>query len=104
MKVDLSAYKKEAAFELNNILAYWMQFTLDKTNGGFYGKVDDTNHAYPEAPKGVVLNSRILWSFSAAFNQTKNKQYLLIAQRAYQYIVDYFIDREYGGVYWSVDY
>ena len=26
-----------------------------------------------------------------------------MASRAYRYIVDHFIDRKYGGVYWSVD-
>ena len=91
------------AQELDDILAYWMQYTPDEKQGGFYGKIDNANHAHPEADKGVVLNSRILWTFSAAYNQTKKTTYLHLAQRAYTYIITHFIDREYGGVYWSVD-
>ncbi len=104
MKINLSVYQQEAARELDNILAWWMEHTPDKIYGGFYGKIDEANHAEPEAPKGLVLNSRILWTFSAACLQTKKKEYLPVAQRAYEYIISHFLDREYGGMYWSVDY
>jgi mannobiose 2-epimerase len=30
--------------------------------------------------------------------------YLNTAERAFVYIIDHFIDKKYGGVYWSVDY
>jgi mannobiose 2-epimerase len=50
------------------------------------------------------LVSRILWSFSAAYNLTKKKEYLTIAERAFQYLIDHFLDNEYGGVYWTVDF
>ncbi|RYZ28135.1 MAG: N-acyl-D-glucosamine 2-epimerase, partial [Chitinophagaceae bacterium] len=49
-----------------------------------------------------VLNSRILWSFSAAFNYTKNKEYKVLAERAFQYLSNHFVDKEHGGVYWTV--
>ena len=104
MKVDLSVYKKETTAELTDILSYWAKYTLDEKHGGFYGKVDNNNSPDPESHKGSVLNSRILWAFSAAYDYTKNSGYLLIAERAYDYIVNHFIDKEYGGVYWSVDY
>ena len=51
-----------------------------------------------------MLNSRILWTFSAAYNQTREGKYLTLAKRAKQYIVDHFVDREFGGVFWSVDF
>jgi mannobiose 2-epimerase len=72
--------------------------------GGFYGKIDNDNRVIPGSPKGSVLNARILWSFSAAYNLTGKKLYLEIADRAYQYIVDHIIDKKYGGVYWTVDH
>ena len=34
----------------------------------------------------------------------KNPEYLKYAERAYQYITSHFIDKEFGGVYWTVDY
>jgi cellobiose epimerase len=104
VKVNLQVYKDEVTQELHDILAYWMHYMPDEINGGFFGKLDSVNQVHKEAPKGIVLNSRILWSFSAGYNQTKNNKYLIIAKRAYEYITDYFIDKEFGGVYWSVDY
>lgn len=99
----LPAYHTEAADELSSILDYWIHHTIDEKQGGFFGKVDNDNIPDPNSPKGVVLTSRILWAFSAAYLREKNQSYLDIATRAYKYIVDHFIDRKYGGVYWSVD-
>lgn len=100
----LSLYREEVSAELNSILNYWITHTVDQERGGFYGSVSNDNVPGKTAPKGIVLNSRILWAFSAAFLHTKEQQYLDIAERAYQYITDHFIDQEFGGVYWSVDY
>ncbi len=103
MQQKIQTYKQELASELNSILQYWMCHTIDETNGGFYGKVNNQNIANITAAKGSVLNARILWAFSAAYNQTKEQKYLNIAERAFHYIPDHFKDKEYGGVYWSVD-
>lgn len=99
----LRNYRQEMEQELKNILAFWMEHTLDFTNGGFYGKIDNDNKIYPDAPKGSVLNSRILWTFSAAYNYTNKTVYLQTAERAFKYISNYFVDKKSGGVYWSVD-
>lgn len=104
MKQQLEIYKRELEAELGNILDYWINNTQDIEEGGFYGKIDNENHIIPGSPKGSVLNARILWSFSSAYNATGNNQYLEIAERAYQYITQYIIDRKYGGVYWTVDH
>ena len=104
MKDVLLKYRKELQVELEDILAYWINFTIDSVNGGFIGKIDHDNKMYPEAPKGSVLNARILWTFSAAYNLTKKTEYLLVARTAFDYFEDHFIDKEFGGVYWTVDY
>jgi mannobiose 2-epimerase len=88
--------------ELNNILDYWMTHTIDEQAGGFYGEVDDDNHPVPGAAKGAVLNARILWTFSAAYNLLHKNEYLTIAKRALTYIRGCFIDPVFDGVYWSV--
>ena len=89
--------------ELEEILSYWLKNTIDQEHGGFAGRIDHDNRIYTEAPKGSVLNSRILWTFSAAYRHTKKEEYLDAARRAFHYLLNYFIDKEYGGVYWSVD-
>ncbi|HTM92803.1 MAG TPA: AGE family epimerase/isomerase, partial [Flavisolibacter sp.] len=104
MKEVLKQYREEMQQELKRILAYWMKFAIDQENGGFVGKIDHNNKIYPDAPKGSVLNSRILWTFSAAYNLTKKQEYLTVAERAFQYLAEHFIDKEFGGVYWTVDH
>jgi mannobiose 2-epimerase len=99
----LRRFRTEITDELELILGYWTQHMPDKNNGGFYGSVGNENKPTPEAIKGVVLNSRILWTFSTGYLRYREDQYLEMATRAYRYIVDHFIDRKYGGVFWSVN-
>jgi cellobiose epimerase len=96
-------YKIALQLELDDILNYWISNVVDERQGGFYGAVSTDNVADPLAPKGVVLNSRILWTFSAASHYSDNKRCIEIATRAFNYIDSYFIDHEHGGVFWSVD-
>ena len=88
----------------NNILPFWLEKMQDNENGGFYGRIDGNNQLHPDAEKGAILNARILWTFSAAYRVLEKGELLEAATRAKDYLVDHFIDPEYGGVYWSVDY
>lgn len=89
---------------LKNILPYWLNNTLDEKNGGFIGQVNHTNDKIWSAPKGGILNARILWTFSACFKKYGTEEYKIAAHRAYNYIKDFFIDKENGGIYWTVDH
>jgi mannobiose 2-epimerase len=97
-------FAKEIEIELESILSYWENQSIDKEFGGFVGRRDHNDRYIPNMPKGSVLNARILWTFSAAFAHTKNIVHKLLAERAYQYIKNHFFDQEYGGVYWTVDF
>ena len=96
----------------NNILRFWLDKMVDHDNGGFYGRIDGSGQLHPEAEKGAILNARILWAFSAAYRVLSHlspltshlSEYLEAATRAKDYLIEHFIDREYGGVYWSLDY
>jgi mannobiose 2-epimerase len=98
------ALPSEIEAELSNILHYWEKFSIDYKYGGFVGRIDQENKVHPLSPKGSVLNARILWSFSAAYNHTHNPLHLELATRAFHFIRDFFTDQTYGGLYWSVDY
>lgn len=100
---QLNLYKKQLQNELTAILYFWQQHTPDNAFGGFFGRLDNFNKVSKDAPKGSVLNSRILWAFSSSFTLTGKKDYLSMADRAFQYITNYFIDKKNGGVYWTVD-
>lgn len=97
-------YKFEVTQELENILDYWKKYTVDNEFGGFYGQINDKDEVVPQAEKGLVLNARILWTFSAAYGKNPKLEYLEIAHRAYQYLQDFFRDKTHGGLYWSVNY
>ena len=84
----------------NQILNFWTAHTLDDKYGGFVGEVFNDNQKNYSADKSCVLNTRILWTFSAACNFRKQDAYLEMAKRAYQYIIDYFVDDEEGGLFW----
>jgi mannobiose 2-epimerase len=85
-----------------NILPFWTRYTVDP-DGGFYGTVTCDLKVEKEAPRASVINTRILWTFSAACRLADPK-YREIADRAYAYILDKFWDKEYGGVYWMLDW
>src|SRR5215831_9949481 len=103
-KLNLEEFKLELESELREILHYWTQYAPDPVFGGYYGRIDNNNQVYPEAPRGIVLYSHILWAFSAAFNRSQDKKYLRYSERAHEYIKFFFGDPKHGGVYWSVDH
>ena len=103
MDIQLMKQEMQDVVE-NNILRFWLDKMVDDEHGGFYGRIDGSEVLHPEAEKGAILNARILWSFSAAYRVLGNPEYLEAATRAKDYIIDHFIDKEYGGVYWSLDY
>ena len=86
-----------------NILRFWQERMVDYRQGGFYGRIDGYNVLHPDAEKGAVLNARILWTFAAAARVLNNTPYSILAARAYDYLMQWFMDREQGGVYWSLN-
>lgn len=90
--------------ELSETISYWAKYAVDNENGGFYGQIENDNTVVAQADKGVVLNARILWFFSAAYNYSHLPEDLDLARRSYEYLHNHFIDHEFGGVYWSLDF
>lgn len=88
----------------SSILPFWLNHTIDEEYGGFRGQIANDLTFDPLAPKGVILNARILWTFAKAFTVYSDPVYLDAARRAYEYLVRSFWDDEFGGVYWMVDY
>lgn len=86
----------------NNILPFWMEKTVDPA-GGFYGMVLNDGKNMENAPKGAVLNARIIWTFSRAYRQDGLEAYKQIADRAADYYICHFIDPVHGGVFWQLD-
>jgi len=87
-----------------DILPFWLKYALDDEYGGFRGQIANDLTIDPLAPKGLILNARILWTFAKAYRVYREEVYLRTASRAYEYLQRHFWDQEFGGVYWMVDY
>ena len=85
----------------SGILPYWLG--LKDPKGGFYGEVSSDGKVLYDAPRGVILNARIIWSFAAAYQALHETSYLVAAVHARDYFLEHFCDHKYGGVYWSVE-
>ena len=88
----------------NNILPYWEKYSRDTRPGfeGFFGSIDNSNTPDKDCPRSIVMTSRFLWTYSAVARYTKDARYLEMADFAYEAIVQKYLDRQNGGVYWSV--
>lgn len=88
---------------VENILPFWMTHAVDHQKGGFYGALTNDLQVLDDVPRSCVLCARVLWTFSAAYQQFAHPEYLRMARHAYDYLVNVFQDHQHGGFYWSVD-
>ncbi|WP_407371713.1 AGE family epimerase/isomerase [Carnobacterium sp.] len=87
---------------MSKVLPFWLS-QQDNVNGGFYGKLSIDLKSYPLAPKGGVMMSRFLWTFSHSYETMKKDEYKLAADHAYRFMLDTLWDMKYGGIFWLVD-
>jgi cellobiose epimerase len=98
---DAAVYRRRAVDELRgNILPFWLRHARDP-QGGFWGSVDNQLQVDPDAPRGVLLTTRILWTFSAAYRRYGDRAYLEMATVAYADLCTRFWDQRHGGLRWS---
>lgn len=91
----------EARRELvEHIIPFWKDLRDDQ-NGGYIGLVDFDLQRFPDADKGCILNSRILWFFSEAYRALGDGSLLDEARHAYEMLVR-MTDEAHGGVYWAM--
>lgn len=88
----------------SHILPFWLKYAIDDEFGGFRGQITNDLAIDPKADKGLILNARILWTFSKAYSVYGEDVYLTAANRAYDYILRHFWDEKFGGVYWMLNY
>jgi len=90
---------------LESIFPFWTsEYILDQENGGFYGRITRDMEIIKEEPRALVLTGRMVFAFSNAYRMFGDEIYLDRAKRAFDYLMQYFYDREYGGAYSTVSY
>ncbi len=98
--MELNLFRNEILSELEgDILPFWL--SLRDPSGGFYGEVTSNGDVLEEAPRGEILNARIIWSFAAAYGSLGRKEYLDAALHCRDWFVSHLVDYENGGVFWS---
>lgn len=88
---------------LEHVIPFW-EGLRDDEYGGYYGYLGFDLRLDKKAEKGCILNSRILWFFTNAYVTFKDEAYLRYAEHAYDFLRSHCIDRENGGIFWSLNY
>jgi mannobiose 2-epimerase len=88
---------------LEDILPFWRRHAVDLRRGGFIGQMSNDLCVQDDAPKGLILNARILWTFSAAYAYAQDDRDRTLASRAYEYLMHHFLDEKHGGCFWELD-
>jgi mannobiose 2-epimerase len=86
-----------------HLLPFWCGPALDRENGGWMAWL--TNDLKPDRtqPKGLIVNSRILWAFSAVHRARPEPLYAEMAERAFGVVMNRFWDAQYGGGFWRLN-
>lgn len=101
---DIRAFAEDVKEHLTGtLIPFWMSLR-DEENGGYCGWLGYDLKKDAKAVKGCILNSRILWFFSNAYLLLKEESLLKEAEHAWEFLKDHCVDRENGGVYWSLAY
>lgn len=67
------------------------------------GWLDRKGHPIEPGTKSLVAQTRVLWMFSAAYQQNPLPVYQEIASHTLQFLREKMWDRQWGGFYWLVD-
>lgn len=86
-----------------SIIPFWKALRDDE-HGGYYGWMGYDLSVDKEAVKGCILNSRILWFFSNAYMLLSDESLLREAGHGFAFLKERCMDKENGGVYWSLRY
>ncbi len=100
----MMSMKEEVRAHLQKDLVPFWQKLEDPEYGGFYGYMEEDGTVDKKYEKGCILNSRILWFFSNAAMALEDQNLIKDAQCAYDFMKEKCMDKEYGGIFWSVTY
>ncbi len=85
------------------IIPFWNKL-VDNDHGGFYGYVSNNHEIDLKAPKGLVQQSRILWTYSALNNRYPGIGFSEKMHHAYAFLIKAFYRKNSRGFIWEVNH
>jgi mannobiose 2-epimerase len=101
---DLKDFSQRVGDQLfGHIMPFWCGPALDHEQGGWMGWLSNELKPDRTQPKGLIVNSRILWAFSAVHRARPEKLFQQMAGRALDFVMNRFWDAQHGGAFWRLD-
>jgi cellobiose epimerase len=101
---ELKDFSQRANDQLfGHILPFWCGPALDPEQGGWVGWLSNDLKPDRTQPKGLIINSRILWAFSAVHRTRPDALFKQLAGRAFDFVMNRFWDPQFGGAFWRLD-
>jgi mannobiose 2-epimerase len=102
--MDSSQLRVDIESELrDNLLPFWRDCSVDPGSGGFIAEMTCEGAVVRDAPRGLILAARLLWTFSALYRRFGDRRDLELASRAYYELETIFRDPLHGGYRWRAD-
>jgi mannobiose 2-epimerase len=101
---DLKDFSQRISNQLyGQIMPFWCGPAVDHEQGGWMGWLSNDLKPDRTQPKGLIVNSRILWAFSAVHRARPEKLFQQMAGRALDFVMNRFWDAQHGGAFWRLD-
>ena len=86
-----------------NLMPFWANHAWDGEYGGFLTRLDRRGRRLDDTEKVLMMQVRMLYSLSAAHRHgLRDRGYLDLAGRGFDYLIDTFWDSDAGGFFFSV--
>ena len=76
---------------------------MNRKQGGWMAWLANDLKPDRSQPKGLILNTRLLWTFSAVHRANPQPLFREMAGRALDVVLNQFWDKEQGGAFWHLD-
>lgn len=81
---------------LGEVLPFWER-SIDGEHGGFITDLDGNGQRHGAGEKHLVMQTRMIYSYSLGYRLTKNPDYLDFARQGVAFFRQHFYDDRYGG-------
>ncbi|HBO35860.1 MAG TPA: hypothetical protein DD633_04710 [Sphaerochaeta sp.] len=85
-----------------NIHPFWKEKLFNEQTQTFYSYIDQHGRPDTTHPLNAILLTRMLWAYSAVYEQSGDTDCLRLAEAAYKTLLNSFRDPLYGGIFYQI--